>query len=143
MSEPLARAMSTSRGRRTVQMGVLAWLVTWVLVGVWAGWSLWDLGSLGDRVAVAGQSLTRLGQSVQRLDSVPVLGQLSSGVGNNIVTSGTQVVASGHAVHTDLHRLGLLLGLSIAVIPSASMLGIYLPARAALAKAESAQLATQ
>lgn len=99
--------------------GLLAtWCVLWVLIGGWTAYEVWQLASLSSTVADSGRTLDQAGRALQSLGSVPVVGDQTGQLGDRVRANAANVVASAGHARTATHRLSILLGLSIAFIPS-------------------------
>lgn len=98
----------------------------WVLVGVWTGYEVWQLSGLSATVAQSGRALADVGTALEGLGSVPVVGDAAQGFGAEIRTNSAEIVQSASAAETATRRLSVLLGLSIALVPSAPVLVAYL-----------------
>ncbi len=98
----------------------------WVLVGVWTGYEVWQLSGLSATVAQSGRSLADVGMALESLGSVPVVGDAAQGFGAEIRTNSAEIVRSASTAETATRRLSVLLGLSIALVPSAPVLVAYL-----------------
>ena len=107
------------------------WLALWLLVGAWAAYTVWQLSDLGDTVTTIGQAVTSAGEALQDLSGVPVLGDKPGDVGSQVESAGADIADRGQRVRSQLRQLSLLLGLSIAVMPTTLTLGLYLPLRSA------------
>ncbi|MDF2966958.1 MAG: hypothetical protein K0Q93_736 [Nocardioidaceae bacterium] len=105
------------------------WLVLWLAVGVASGYTFWDASSLGDTVTRSGEALGSAGSALETLGEVPVVGEGPAELGSEVSSTAADIVASGGEIKTDLRRLALLLGLSIALMPTTPVLGLYLPLR--------------
>lgn len=107
------------------------WLVLWLVVGALSGYTLWQVSDLGNTVSRSGHALESAGESLQQVGEIPVLGSGADDLGDEAVGTGREVAASGQQVERQFRRLSVLLGLSIMVIPTTPLLGLYLPLRLA------------
>ncbi len=110
---------------------VLFWLVLWVVIGGWTGYTLWQLSDLGDTVSISGHAIGSTGEALQSLGGVPVVGDRTSKLGGEVVSAGNDIAQRGQAVRSEGRQLAILLGLAIALLPATTVLGLYLPMRAA------------
>lgn len=60
---------------------------------------------------------------------MPVVGDRTAELGDEVTAAGDDVVLRGQAVQSQLRQLSVLLGLAIALLPAAPLLGLYLPLR--------------
>lgn len=110
---------------------VATWFVLWLVVGAWSGITMWQLSGLGDTVTSSGRAIGSAGEALQSLDAIPVVGDRPAEVGRRSAAAGAEIATRGHDVKGQLRRLSLLLGLSIGLIPTTPVAGLYLPLRLA------------
>ncbi|MEQ6903337.1 hypothetical protein [Nocardioides sp. YIM 152588] len=108
---------------------VLFWVALWIVVGAWTGVTLWQAADTGDTISRSGRSISAAGEALTSLGDVPLVGDRTGELGGQIEQNGTEITARGQDVKGQLRQLALLLGISITVIPIASVAGFYLPAR--------------
>lgn len=110
---------------------VIFWLVLWLVVGAWSGFTIWQLSGLGDTITTSGNALKSTGEALQTVGQAPVVGEGPGELGDEVVTTAEDVAGRGQEIRTQLRVLSLLLGLSIMVMPTTPVLGLYLPLRLA------------
>jgi hypothetical protein len=112
--------------------GALAlWVVFWLVIGGLTAVSVWDLSGMGTTLSRSGQALDTAGEGLQRLGAVPLVGDRTEQLGNEVRATAADVTEQGRETRNSLRRLSILLGLAVALIPSAPVLGLYLPRRLA------------
>lgn len=109
---------------------VLLWLVLWLVVGGWAGYTIWHVSELGDTVTTSGRAIGSTGDALEALGGVPVVGDRTAELGSEVIAAGEDIAVRGQEVQSQLRQLAILLGLAIMLIPAAPVLGLYLPLRA-------------
>lgn len=109
----------------------LLWVVLWVVIGGWAGYTLWQVSEVGDTVSTSGRAIGSTGDALESLGSVPVVGDRTAELGSEVVAAGDDIARRGQEVQSQLRQLSVLLGLAIALLPATPVLGIYLPLRRA------------
>ncbi|MDN5764762.1 MAG: hypothetical protein L0H78_02960 [Humibacillus sp.] len=120
--------------------GVVAfWVVFWLVVGALAGWQIWNLGALSTGVVDSGRALGTAGKALQDISGLPVIGERTGELGQQVVTSGASIVAGGQEAATSTRVLAILLGFTIGFGPLGPVLFVYLPGRLAW-RAEVAQI---
>ncbi len=120
--------------------GVVAfWVVFWLVVGVLAAFQIWNLGALSTGVVDSGRALGTAGKALQDLSALPVIGERTGQLGQQVVTSGASIVTGGQEAATSTRLLAILLGVTIALGPLGPVLFFYLPGRLAW-RAEVAQI---
>lgn len=110
---------------------VLAWVLLWIVVGGWFGYSTWQLADLGDTVTTSGGAIESAGQALESLGAVPVVGEEPARLGAEITATGSEVASRGQEVKSRLRQMAILLGIAIAVMPTTPIAGLYVPLRLA------------
>lgn len=110
------------------------WVVLWLVVGVWTGATMWQLSHLGDTVADSGRALDDAGRAVEAVADVPLVGDQASELAARVRATASDVQTQGEESRDAVRRLSVLLGLSVAVIPTTPLLGVYAPLRLARAR---------
>ena len=108
---------------------VAFWLVFWLVVAGWTAMSVWQLSGLGTTLSSSGEALDNAGEALQAIGRVPVVGDRPETLGNDVRATAAQVVAQGEQTRDSLHQLAVLLGVSIALVPTTPVLAFYLPQR--------------
>lgn len=108
---------------------VLLWVVLWLVIGGWAGYTMWQVSQVGETVVTSGQAIGSTGDALESLGDVPVVGDRTAELGSEVVAAADDIVRRGHEVQSQLRQLSVLLGLAIVVLPATPVLGLYLPMR--------------
>jgi hypothetical protein len=122
-------------GRRLLALdaAVLAWTVAWITIAIVIALEFQDLGELSDTVATVGGAAEATGAALGVFGDLPVVGgavaDALAAPAAEIQEAGQSAQESAESARRSVDVLSLLLGLSIALIPSASLLVLYLPAR--------------
>lgn len=123
----MGRARLPGRRAQLVLDGILVlWTALWLWVGISVGHQVRGLADLSDTAGRLGRAVTAVGQAVRE---IPLLGDQLSGTADTIEGAGRDAVESARSARGSARELGLLLGLSIAVIPSLPLLLVYIPGR--------------
>jgi hypothetical protein len=122
------RAADASTIRRLDGL-VLFWLVLWVVIGGWVGYTLWQVSELGDTVTESGQAIGSTGNALESLGDVPVVGDRTAELGGEVSAAGNEIALRGQVLESELRQLSVLLGLAIVMLPTAPVLAWYLPLR--------------
>jgi|GEM_PF-804652 len=129
VSEPIRTAdVSTIR---VLDGAVIAWILLWLIVGVWSAVTIWELSELGDTVSRTGQSIGNAGSALKSLEDVPVVGERPGEVGRDALVAGAEIDERGQLVESQMRQLAVLLGVAICLIPTTPVAGLYLPLRIA------------
>lgn len=108
---------------------VLLWLVLWLVIGGWTGYTIWQVSEIGDTLTTSGRAISSTGDALESLGGVPVVGDRTAELGGEVVVAGEDIVGRGQEVESQLRQLAILLGIAIALLPAAPVLGLYLPQR--------------
>lgn len=108
---------------------VLVWVLFWLALGLKVGNEVAGLKELSGTVRTTGSAVEAAGRTLESLGDLPVVGSQLAESAKQIEDAGRSVVRSGSAGRESIESLSLLLGLSVAVIPSVPAVGFYLPAR--------------
>ena len=114
---------------RLLDVAVVVWLVAWVVLALLVGREVRDLRQLSDTVIVAGVAVEETGDLVDSLGSVPLVGGQVGEVADRVRAAGRRAQASGRDSRDSTHNLSILLALSIGLIPTLPLLGLYAPLR--------------
>ena len=112
MTQPARRGASSWSG------AVAAWCALWLVVGVWTGYELWQLGDLGGAVAETGRSLGAAGEALEGLGSTPLVGERTEEIGAQVTQSSDDIVREAEGARGSLRQLAVLLGLAVSLVPS-------------------------
>lgn len=108
---------------------VIFWVVFWVVLAGWTGLLIWQTADTGDTISTSGHSLHSVGQSLVDLSELPLVPDRPGEVGHEVVSSADQITQRGQEIKNQLHRLALLLGISILGVALTPVAGFYLPLR--------------
>jgi hypothetical protein len=122
---------SKERDLRTWDGIVVFWVVLWIVMGAAIGVTIWSLSGLADSAVESGRALDNAGQALEGLGRIPVIGEGPGTFGSQVRTTATGIVANGEQAGRSIHTLAVLLGVTIAVVPSIPVFGFYLPFRLA------------
>ena len=122
-------------GRTIIVLDVIAvlWVAAWVFVGVRVHDEVEGLQSLSDTIIRTGQGVEDVGGVLRSID-VPFVGDQIQRAGEEVSGVGADTQASGQQAADSAEELSMLLGLSVALIPSSSLFLFYFPARIAHAR---------
>lgn len=119
---------------------VILWSIAWIVIGVTIGREVRELARLSDTVVSLGQATQSAGAAITGLEGLPVVGDALREPARRIRQAGADAVASGRQSRRSADRLGVLLGISVALIPSLGLLVVYLPRRVAVVRERRALL---
>lgn len=122
----------TDADHRTVSLldGVAVfWVIFWLVVGLATGAQIWQLSGISDTAQVSARAVDSAGQALQGLRNIPIVGDTPGDLGEEVSAAAAEIERSAAQTREDVHRLSVLLGLSIFLIPISPVLGLYLPLR--------------
>lgn len=108
---------------------VVFWIALWIVLGLLTGSQVWQLSSLSDSAQASAVAADTAGEALQSLSGLPLVGESSGQLGDDVRAAAEQVQASATQTDVTLRRLGFLLGASIILIPLTPVFGMYLPNR--------------
>lgn len=114
---------------RALDVAVALWVVAWVVLALLVGREVRDLRQLSDTVVVAGIAVEETGDLVESLGSVPFVGGRVGEVAERVRAAGRSAQVSGRDSRDSTQDLSVLLALSIGLIPTLPLLGLYAPLR--------------
>jgi hypothetical protein len=114
---------------RLLDVVAVLWVVLWVVLALLVGREVRNLRELSDTVVTAGVAIEETGGLVRNLGSIPFVGGQVSTVADQVEEAGRSAQASGRDSRDSTENLSVLLALSIALIPTLPLLGLYLPLR--------------
>ena len=114
---------------RLLDIVAVVWVVLWVALALLVGREVRNLRELSDTVVTAGVAVEETGGLVRNLGSIPFVGNQVSSVADEVEAAGKSAQVSGRDSRDSTENLSVLLALSIALIPTLPLLGLYLPLR--------------
>ena len=114
---------------RLLDAVAVAWVVLWVVLGLLVGREVRQLRELSDTVVTAGAAIQQTGGLVRGLGNIPFVGDQVSSVAAQVEQAGKSAQVSGRDSRDSTEKLSVLLALSIGLIPTLPLLGLYLPLR--------------
>jgi hypothetical protein len=107
------------------------WVGLWVVLGLLTGYEVRQLTAVSDSAVASARAADRAGQALQSLRDLPLVGGDAGGLGDDVREAAQEVQASAVTSRAVVERLGVLLGLSIVLIPVTPVLWLYVPSRLA------------
>jgi hypothetical protein len=104
------------------------WTIAWIWMGFAVAHEVRGIADLSDTVGSVGRAVTSVGETLRDL---PLVGDQISAPADKLDEAGRQAVASAQSARTSARRVGTLLGVSVAVIPTLPLIALYLPNRIA------------
>lgn len=129
----MARLLPSGRAILALDVIAILWVAAWVVMGVWVHDEVQGLQSLSDTIIRTGQGVEDVGGALRSIN-VPFVGDQLQRAGEEVSGVGADTKASGQQAADSAEKLSVLLGLSVALIPSSSLFLFYFPARVAHAR---------
>ena len=119
-----------SRGiRLAIDAAIAGWLIAWILIGVQVGREVKSLGDLSDTAVLAGSAIEQTADVLDQIGRIPVVGSSVGGLADSIRKTGRSARQNGAASRGSVDDLSVLLGLSIALIPTIPLAAVWIPLR--------------
>lgn len=125
----LMRWQPERSSRRSWDGIVFFWAVFWLVVGAWTGYEIWQLTGLSQSTVESGHALQTAGRALQDLGNVPVIGNTTGRLGDQVTATANDIVASGHQADRSIRSLSVLIGIAVGIGPTVPVLLLYLPVR--------------
>jgi hypothetical protein len=125
----LAFPVPSARLIHVLDAAVLVWVAAWITLALLVGREVRDLRELSDTVVVAGIAVEDTADLVDSLGSIPFVGDRVGNVADQVRAAGRSAQASGQDSRDSTENLAVLLALSIGLIPTLPLLGLYAPLR--------------
>lgn len=122
----------TTADHRTVSLRdsvVAFWVVLWLTMGVLTGLEIWSLSRVSDAAAASGRAADQAGRGLQELSALPLVPDGPGRIGDEVRAAADEIDRSAALIRQDVRRLSLLLGVSVALLPTVPVLALYLPGR--------------
>lgn len=124
--------MLTARQRRSLDLILVVWTATWILVGVVVYTQVRGLRPLADTVAVAGRSLDDTASALHAFSSVPLVGGSLDRVAADAAATAASARRSSRDGRRSVDRLAWILGIAVpavAILPLALAYALIRPRR--------------
>lgn len=119
-----------SRGiRLAIDAAIAGWLIAWIVMGVQVGREVRSLGDLSDTAVLAGRAIEQTADVLDQIGRIPIVGTPVGDLADSIRQTGRSARQNGAASRDDVNDLSVLLGLSIALIPTIPLAAVWIPLR--------------
>jgi hypothetical protein len=116
-----------------VDVLIVLWVVGWIAMGFAVAHDVSNLSTLADTVVTSGRSVRQTGQALRGIEDLPFVGALVKPRVERVIAQvdagAAQAIQSGQSAKDSVHSLSVLLGVSVALIPSVPILALYAPFR--------------
>ena len=119
-----------SRGvRRAIDAALAGWLIAWIVLGIAVAQQVKQLGDLSDTAVLAGTAIEQTADVLDQVGRIPLVGSAVGDLADSMRKTGQSAQQNGAASRDDVNDLSVLLGLSIALIPTIPLAAIWIPLR--------------
>lgn len=119
-----------SRGvRLAIDAAIAGWLIAWIVMGIQVGREVAQLGNLSDTAVLAGDAIEQTADVLDQVGRIPLVGTPVGDLADSIRRTGRSARQNGAATRDDVDDLSVLLGLSIALIPTIPLAAVWIPLR--------------
>jgi hypothetical protein len=126
---PAVPAFLSARAMRLLNIAILIWAAFWIAVAVYTAYEVAALKTLSHTIVKAGAATESTGHALAALNAIPFLGAQIGHLAQQAITAGASARTSGASTAHSIHRLAVLLGIAIGLIPTVPLLALYLPLR--------------
>ncbi len=121
----------SAKTMRLLDVLLVAYVVVWAVLGILIAADIRRQADLSDHVTRIGETLNDIGQSLDILGGLPLVGGNIGEVTGRVTDAGESVQQSGRDSRASLERMGLLVGVAFAALPLMLVFPVYLPLRLA------------
>jgi hypothetical protein len=125
----LAFPLPSARLIHLLDAVVVVWVAAWIVLALLVGREVRNLRELSDTVVAAGVAVEDTADLVDSIGAIPFVGGQVGKVANQVRIAGRSAQASGKDSRDSTENLAVLLALSIGLIPTLPLLGLYAPLR--------------
>ncbi len=131
---PRRRFIPAGPARVALDVALVLWSVAWIWVGVTVALEIRGLARLSDTVGAVGRAAHQTGEALSSLSGLPLIGDRTKDSAKLIRAAGDSAIASARESRDSVDTASVLLGISLAIIPSVPVLLLYVPQRVSLAR---------
>jgi hypothetical protein len=119
---------------RTLDVVVTLWVVAWIGMGAEVGRDVHQLTDVPRTLDSTGRALGDVAGSLERLAGLPVVGSQIGPLASRARGQARSIQATGRATDRSVRELSVLLGIAVALAPTAPLLALYVPLRVSQAR---------
>ncbi len=108
---------------------LVVWVVAWVLIGVAIYHQVRDLSTLSDTLDSAAAAVDETGSALDTLSKVPFVGGQIKGLADRVHAAAATARTSAATSRKSTQDLSTLLGVPVALAPTAPLVALYAPLR--------------
>jgi hypothetical protein len=126
LSDPQAPG---ARGYRLLDASVAAWLVLWVVLGVYVWHEIRNVDKLTSTLVKTTTALRDTSAALRQVETIPLVGGLVAPYVDKIYATTADTQQGAEDAHASLLHLSVVAGLVIALVPGVLILVLYVPQR--------------
>lgn len=126
------------RPQRIVAVAIAAWVMAWTVAGVAAGLQIRRLTEVSDSLVQSGRALDTAGSALQAVGRLPVVGERTERLGNEVRQTAGEIQAAGESSRETVHSVSLIVGAALVLLPIVPVVTMYAPARVSGARERGA-----
>ena len=126
-----SREFFSARTMHLLDILLVAYIVVWAVLGVLIAVDIRAQAELSDQVTRVGGALTDIGESLDIVAGVPLVGAGIGELADRVLDAGESVQSSGRDSRSALEQMGVLVGLAFIAVPLMLVLPVYVPLRLA------------
>jgi len=127
-------------GRKIWILDALAvlWVILWIVLGFRVAEEVRGLTALSQTITETGQGVEQVGGALDGLSGVPLVGGQVGRAAREVQEVGRSTQESGRQARQSAQSLGVLLGVSVGLIPSSALFLFYFPSRVTMERERQA-----
>lgn len=119
----------SGRRIRVLDALVAFWVAAWIVIGIFVAIEVRGLRSLSNTLVRTGAAISQTADALGIVNRIPLLGGQVGSIQRQVKAAAASAASSGRSSRDDIGDLSILLGVSIALIPSVPIAGLYAPLR--------------
>lgn len=119
----------SARSVRVLDIGVIVWIVVWLVLGVVIWHDIDAQTSLSTNVIKVGAAVRQTGEALSIVGGLPLVGGGIGDFADRISKVGADVESSGQDSRDGITRIAVIAGIGVGILPAALVLLVYLPLR--------------
>lgn len=114
---------------RTLDGVVLLWVICWIVMGIVVGRDIRELSVVPRSFVSTSRAITSVASTIQQLANLPVIGSQIRPLTGTVLAEARSIRSTGVATNGSIRELSILLGVAVAMAPTAPLLALYVPLR--------------
>ena len=111
---------------RVIPIALGVWTLGWIGMGLWVDHEIEGLTVLSDTVVRSGQAIHQTADGLGSLGTLPIVGERIVEVERRVQAQADLAIASGRSSRSNIAHLAVLIGVSVALMPTVPPLAGWL-----------------